>query len=144
MHVSIVDQIRHLNSNLSMSLKVKCDGCFGLPIFEFLLVFNSNIWPNSAALRDISLWNLSDIDIDLSFKVTEVKCNHTNGLPIYAFLLMFNSNIWPTPLLYKIQGFEIWVILTLTFLSNVIVSSDSPCMVSYWYILVTDCLPLTV
>ena len=37
--------------------------------------------------------------------------------PYYAFLLMFNSNIltWPNMLLYKIQSFEIWVTLTLTF-----------------------------
>ncbi len=30
------------------------------------LVFNGNIWPSSAALRDVSLQNLSDIDSDLS------------------------------------------------------------------------------
>ncbi len=65
------------------------------------LVFNSNICPNSAALRDISLWNLSDLDIDLS-RSLKVKCDSVIGLPIYGFLFMFNSNIWPNsaPLRY--------------------------------------------
>ena len=39
MHVSILDHIQHLNFDLSRSLKVKCDGGFGLPIYDFLLVF---------------------------------------------------------------------------------------------------------
>ncbi len=55
MHVSILDHIKHLNFDLSRSLKVKRDGGFGLPIDDVLLVFNRNIWPNSVALRDISL-----------------------------------------------------------------------------------------
>ncbi len=94
MHVSILDHIRHLNFDFSRSLKVKCDGGIGLPIYDFPLMFNYNIWPNSVALRDISLWNLSDLDIDLS-RSFKVKCNSVTGLSIYAFLLMFNHNIWP-------------------------------------------------
>ena len=48
-----------------------------------------NIWPKSAALREIRLRNFSDHDFGLSrsLKVT--------GLPVYSFLLMFNRNIWP-------------------------------------------------
>ncbi len=42
MHVSVLDHIRHLNFHLSGSLKVKCDSVTGLPIYGFLLVFNSN------------------------------------------------------------------------------------------------------
>ncbi len=55
-----------------MSVKVKCDGGIGFPIYDFLLVFDSNIWPNSAALRDtsIGLRNLSDLDIDLFMSLT--------------------------------------------------------------------------
>ena len=34
-------------------------------VFNTKLVFNSNIWPNSAALRSISLGNLRGLDIDL-------------------------------------------------------------------------------
>ncbi len=49
------DHIQHLNFDLSRSLKVKCDGGFGISIYDLLLLFNSNIWLNSAALRDISL-----------------------------------------------------------------------------------------
>ena len=53
----------------------------------FLLIFNSNIWPNSAALRDINLWYLSDLDNDLSMSLN-AKCDRVTGLPIYDFLLM--------------------------------------------------------
>ncbi len=57
-------------------------------------MFNSNIWPNSVDLRDISLRNLSDLNIDLS-RSLKVKRDGVIGLSIYVFLLMFNSNIWP-------------------------------------------------
>ena len=40
-----------LYSDLSRSLKVKCDSAFGLPIYDSLLMFNSNIGPNAAPLR---------------------------------------------------------------------------------------------
>ncbi len=53
MHVSILDHIRHLNFDLLRSLKVKCDSVSGLPIYGFILMFNSNIWPDSAPLQDI-------------------------------------------------------------------------------------------
>ncbi len=35
-----------LDFDLSRSLKVKCEGANGLPIYGFLLMFNSNIVPN--------------------------------------------------------------------------------------------------
>ncbi len=47
------------------ALKVKSDGAIGLPIDDFLLLFNSNVGDNSAPLRDISLEILSDLDLDL-------------------------------------------------------------------------------
>ncbi len=56
MHVSILDHFRHLNIDLSRSLKVKCESGIGLPIYDFLLVFNNNIRPNSAALQDIGVY----------------------------------------------------------------------------------------
>ncbi len=65
MHVSILDHLPHINFDFARSLKVKHDGGNRLPIYDFLLVFNSNIWPNSATLRDIRVQNLSDLDIDL-------------------------------------------------------------------------------
>ena len=55
-----------LDIDLTRSLKVKCDSVIGLPIYGFLLLFNINIWPNSAPLQDISFQNLSDLDMDLS------------------------------------------------------------------------------
>ena len=77
-----------------MSLKVKCNIAIGLPIYGFLLMFNGNIVPNCAPLRDIRLQNLSDLDLDLS-RSLKVKCVSAIGLPIYGFLLMFNSNMGP-------------------------------------------------
>ena len=34
----------NLDFDLSRSLKVKYDGAIGLPMYGFLLIFNSNIW----------------------------------------------------------------------------------------------------
>ncbi len=44
------------------------------------------------ALQDLSFWNLSDIEFDLS-RSLKVKCDSFIGLPIYAFLLLFNSKV---------------------------------------------------
>ncbi len=40
--------LNDLDFNLSVSHKVKCDGAIGLPIYDLLLMFNSNICSNSA------------------------------------------------------------------------------------------------
>ncbi len=40
---------------LARSLKVKCDGIIGLPMYGFLLMVNSNIGPNFAPLLDKTL-----------------------------------------------------------------------------------------
>ncbi len=50
---------------LSRSLKVLCDDVIGLSLYDFLLTFNSNLWPNSAPLQDIRLRNVSDLEFDL-------------------------------------------------------------------------------
>ncbi len=39
--------------DLLRSLKVLCDSVIELPMYAFLLMFNSNIWPDSAPLQDI-------------------------------------------------------------------------------------------
>ncbi len=40
-----------------MSLKVKSNSVAELPMYDFLLVLNSNIWPNSASFSDIKVRN---------------------------------------------------------------------------------------
>ncbi len=65
----MLQKLSDLDFNLLRSLKVKYNGTVGLPICDFLFVFNSNTWPNPAHLREISLRNLSDLD--LTFKVTQ-------------------------------------------------------------------------
>ncbi len=83
-------RLRHLSDlefDLSRSLKVKCDSVIGLPIYAFLLMFNSNILPNSAPLQDVRLQNLSDLEFDLS-RSLKVKCDGVIGLAIHGFLLM--------------------------------------------------------
>ena len=77
-----------LEFDLSRSLKAKCEGAIVLPIYDFLLMFNSNIWPNTALLRDLRLQNFGDLDFDLS-RSLKVKCNSAVGLSIYEFLLMY-------------------------------------------------------
>ncbi len=67
-----------LEFDLSRSLKVICD-VIGLPIYAFLLTFNSNIWPNSAPLQDIRLRNLRDLEFDLS-RSLKVKRHSVIGL----------------------------------------------------------------
>ncbi len=52
---------------------------------------NSNIGPNSAPLRDRTLWNLSGLNFDLS-RSLKVKSDHAIQLPIYDFLLVSKSN----------------------------------------------------
>ncbi len=64
--------------------------CQWTPHICFLLIVNSNMWPNLAALRDTRLWNLGDLDLSRSLKV---KCDGVIGLPICGFLLMVNSNL---------------------------------------------------
>ncbi len=76
------------------ALKVKCDDVIGLSLYAFLLMFNSNIWPNSAASQDVRLRNVIDLEFDLS-RSLKIKCEGAIGLPRYGFLLMFNSNIGP-------------------------------------------------
>ncbi len=44
------------------------------------------MWPNSAPLQDIRLWNLSDLEYDL-WRSLKVKCYDVIGLSLYAFLL---------------------------------------------------------
>ena len=75
--------------DLSRSFKVKCEGVIGLLIYGFLLMFNSNIWPNTAHLRDIKLRNFGDLEFDLSRSI-KVKSNGAVGLRIYDFLLVSN------------------------------------------------------
>ncbi len=117
-----------LHFDFSRSLKVIYHSVIGLPIYAFLLIFNNNIWPK---LSSFSRYRLSKSEWPWHYplKVTDVKCNHINGLSIYAFLLMLNSNIWPLPLC-EIEGFEIWVTLSLSFQghsrSNVMVSLLTP------------------
>ncbi len=76
-----------LEFDLSRSLKVKSD-VIGLSLYAFLLMFNSNIWPNSAPLQDIRLYNLSDLGFDLS-RSLKVKYDGVIGLSIYGFLLIY-------------------------------------------------------
>ncbi len=138
-----------LDIDLSRSLKVKCDSVIGLPIFDFLLMFNSNIWPETAPLRDIRLRSLSDLEFDFS-RSLKVKCDSVIGLPIYAFLLMFNtnSNIWLSSA--PLQDIRLWNLSDLQFhLSRSLkVECDGVIGFSIYSVLfihiVTACLSLTV
>ncbi len=64
-HISL-QNLSDLDFDLIRSPRVTCDGTVGLSVCDFLLVSNSNTWPNSVPFRDIKLWNRNDLDIDLS------------------------------------------------------------------------------
>ncbi len=98
-------------------------------------MFNSNILPNSALLRDISLQNMSDLDFDLSRSVN-VKYNHTIGLPVYGFLLRFTDNILPT--LTHLQYISLQNLSDFDLSSsNVTGMLVSPYVISNWCLIVT-------
>ncbi len=101
----------NLDFDPSRSFTVVCDAVIEFPIYRFLLMFNSTIWPNSAPLRDIRLINRSDLELDLS-RSLKVKCYGNTGLLMYGFLL-FNSNAWPNS--EPFQDIRLSVTLTLTF-----------------------------
>ncbi len=94
-----------LDFDLSRSHQIKCDGVIPLHIYGFLLMVNSNLWPNLAPLRDIRLWNPIDLDFDL-WRSLKVKCHSVIGLTIHSFLLMDNSNIWPN--LARLRDIRLW------------------------------------
>ncbi len=84
-----------LNFDLYRSIKVKSDGVIGLPIYDFLLKVYSNIGPNLAPLRDISLSNLSDLDLTFQGHLRSIVMISLDSP--HGFLLMVNtgSNIGP-------------------------------------------------
>ena len=63
-----------LEFGLSRSFKAICDDVIELHIYDFLLMFNDNLWPNSAPSQDIGLRNLSDLEFDL-LRSLKVKCD---------------------------------------------------------------------
>ncbi len=82
-----------LDIDLSRSLKVICDSVIELPIYGFLVISYSNTWANSDPLRDISLRNPSDLDVDLS---SSLRSNVMAPMDSqYMYMLSYNNNIWP-------------------------------------------------
>ncbi len=76
--IRVYDQTRILNGiirsrklsdlefDFSRSLKVKSDGAVGLPMSDFIVVFNGNIWANCTSVWNVCLQNLSNLYFDLS------------------------------------------------------------------------------
>ncbi len=54
------------------------------------LMFNSNLWPNSAPLQHIRLRHLSDLEFDLT-KPLKVKIDDVIGNTIHGFLLTYKA-----------------------------------------------------
>ncbi len=94
-----------LDFDLWRSLKVKSDGAIGLPLYGFLLVFNSNIWPSLVCLQDLTTLKFRVLEFDLSMSLT-VKSNGSVGLHIYGFLLVSNSNHMSIP--YCLATIDTW------------------------------------
>ncbi len=74
------------------------------PTYAFLLMFISNLWPNSAPSQDSNIWpnssplqdkrlqNLSDLEFDLS-RSLKVKCDDVIGLVIIRGYLLICTAI---------------------------------------------------
>ena len=77
---------------------------FGSP--QFLLMFNSNIWPFSPPSRDKRLHNMSDLDCDRS-RPPKVKCGGAESLSWYDFRVVFNLKIWPNSSLLRYISLQI-------------------------------------
>ncbi len=77
-----------------------CNHTIGLPIYSFLLMFNSNIWPILAHLQHINIQHLNDLDFYLS-RSLKVKCDCGIWLPIYGFLLVLIVTYGPNQLLVR-------------------------------------------
>ncbi len=88
------ENLSGLDFDLTGSLKVNCDDVVHT-IYGFLLMINSNMKRNSAPLRDIRLWNLSDLECDLSRTLKVKVMMSLDSSSPYSFLLMVNSNIGP-------------------------------------------------
>ncbi len=70
-------------------------------------MFNTNIWPKSAPLRDIRFEQMNDLDIDSSRSLGSNVVTPMDSQLIYASLLMFMVTYGLPLLLYKIQSFDI-------------------------------------
>ncbi len=105
----------------------------GIPMYYFLLLFNSNVRPHSPPLRYTSLQSQSGLDCNLSRSV-KVKCDGAVAVLIHEFLFVSNNNIWPnwTSLrdisLQNLRGLDLDFQGHLT--SNVMVPLDSLYMIS--------------
>ncbi len=82
-----LQNLSDLEFDLSRSLKVICDDVIGLPTYAFLLMFNCNLWPNSAPSQDIRLRNLSDLEFDV-LRSNSNDCADVIGLVVHGFLLI--------------------------------------------------------
>ncbi len=65
--------------------------------FQFLVYnsnnsYSSNIWPNSAPLRNMRHQNYATVNLTLSFNITRVKSSGAFRLFVYDFQYVFNSN----------------------------------------------------
>ncbi len=107
----------HLNNleiDLSRSLKSTVIASMDPPIhaFRLMLMFNSNIRPNSAPVRDISFQSLSDLDTDFSRSLWWNVIASIDSPYIISYSLLIKTYAL-TLIPYHIKGFDIWVILTL-------------------------------
>ncbi len=94
-------------------LKVKYDGAIGHPIYNFLLMVNSNICSFARYRPSKYEWPWV-----WSSKVAQGKSNAAVGLPIYDFLLVSKSNYMSI----KLTPFRSFSHLTISVLSHLKIS----------------------
>ncbi len=82
-----------LEFDLLRSLNVMCDNVIGLPIYAFLLIFNSNIWPNSAPLQDIRLYKIYSLWVTLNLTFQ----GHSRSNVMMSLDLSYMVSYWCVP-----------------------------------------------
>ncbi len=63
---STTQNLIDLDIDLSRTFKANYHGVVGFPIYDFLVVFNNNMWPNLTPFRvELSHQNLISLNFDL-------------------------------------------------------------------------------
>ncbi len=92
LHHIRLQNLSDLDTDVSRSFTVECDGTIELPIYGFLLIFHNSINPNSAPLGDRRLKNQNDLEVDLSTSF-KVKCDSGIGLHINGLIVTYNLTL---------------------------------------------------
>ena len=118
-------------------------------IYDFLFNFNGNRGPICKRFQVTALWNMLDLDFDLS-RSPQVKANGAIWKSIYDFLFNFNGNHAPICKHFQVTLKYAWNMLDLDLTtqghsrSKPMAPFERSCITSYSTLIVTMRLSVTV